>query len=787
MTSLGEFCSHAALPEAAIDFIRVMWDEDDDVSHNIVSIVQPIFERQTSKYAASQLVLREEDVQIHTLLEFLRLNFSDPLASLGSKQKRQSLLSAMADLVPRKRKTAETFIFTEAENAFAIAERKDHMAEQMPSTGILHEIMDRHGRYQEEPMGYMAPYTAIVGPSGVGKSFVMKQVAVKHGVYVLYVNVRTDKGPGYPVKSTIEVPLQGRRENLEQQWDQFLRFYLDMVQRARGTGITASGLFTLTMDQKYAGFGKDLTALAKGKGDRTDAIQALLAKYLQLLEENGDNGASVDSPGVNVPVIVCFDEARALLQFTEEGEATSFRALRTAAKLLSSKMPENLAKFFIVMMDTTSKISNFAPTRIRDPSQKMRQLSLLEPIWRIDSWSVFAQARMPEPDGGDDAVAELFRLGRPLWGAFLETGCTVKDVVGLATEKLGFDKLTGKTNDSVTEESNVRDLALLSTRVNFYIGQASLAERLVSGYLRYVVTITKDRDGLVSTQPREPLLAYAASRILQDLQIRHAAIRTWMSHVAGGSVNPGDIGEQVSILMLLFASDDAMRPLETLPGPVPLSRFWQTLFGSDSWDGLEKSMRKGALKDGRVFFNHFVRLSSRPSETIIHEAYCRGQALILPENCPGIDLIIPIQVGGGEESKMGALLVQVKNRASDKLTGSTREYFKSCFKTGLAALPLQAPLPGGYIGLAMCLRCEPGREEYHLSDPAAFKKNAVDFPVAIALGIGVYALHGNGSLEEKGITEIFCRVVQRWPDLYPESDLKIPYVDRLIYPFNSFA
>ncbi|EFX03060.1 hypothetical protein CMQ_2989 [Grosmannia clavigera kw1407] len=579
-------------------------------------------------------------------------------------------------------------------------------------------------------MKYNAPYTAIVGPSGIGKSFSIKQIAKTHGAYTLYVNVRTDNGHGYPAKSTIEVPLQGRREDLEQEWDHFLRFYLEMVQLARENGITAGGLFTLTMEQKYSGFGSETTALLEGR----------------LLEKNGDNDHPVGSPSIDMPVILCFDEARTLLQSTKDVEASSFMALRSAAKRLSFQPPASLAKFFIVMIDTTSRITNFVSPRIRDHSQKMLNVILLEPIWRIDTWSVFAQARMPEPDGSETAVSELFRIGRPLWGAFLEAGYTLGDIIWIAMEKLGFDKTTGKL--SVSEDSDARDLALLSTRVNFYVGQASLAERLVSGFLRYVVTIAEDRDGLVSTQPREPLPAYAASRILQNLRALHMAIRTWYASIAGGSVNPGDVGEQVSILMLLFAMDDSLRPAENLPGPIPLSLFWKTLFGNDSWGGLDKALRRGALKGGRRPI-----VAGKPS-------FCQRIARELTCSYPF--------------------------RASDKLTGSTREYFKNCFKDGLAALPLEAPLPGGYIGLAMCLRCEQGRGDYHLSDPAAFKRRAVGFPVAIALGIDVYALHGQGSLEENGIRETFCRLLQRWPDLYPESELKVPYVDRLIYPFNHF-
>lgn len=44
---------------------------------------------------------------------------------------------------------------------------------------------------------YLAPYTTIVGPSGIGKSFAVKELAFAHNLYVVYLNL-SETSRGYP-------------------------------------------------------------------------------------------------------------------------------------------------------------------------------------------------------------------------------------------------------------------------------------------------------------------------------------------------------------------------------------------------------------------------------------------------------------------------------------------------------------------------------------------------------------------------------------------------------------
>jgi hypothetical protein len=66
-------------------------------------------------------------------------------------------------------------------------------------------------------------------------------------------------------------------------------------------------------------------------------------------------------------------------------------------------------------------------------------------------------------------VLRLFAYGRPLWGSHMATR-SLDAVISLAEAKVSGDEREAA-------------LALLSFRIDFYVGEYSLAEKLVSGFL----------------------------------------------------------------------------------------------------------------------------------------------------------------------------------------------------------------------------------------------------------------------------------------------------------------
>jgi hypothetical protein len=87
----------------------------------------------------------------------------------------------------------------------------------------------------------------------------------------------------------------------------------------------------------------------------------------------------------------------------------------------------------------------------------------------------------------------------------------------------------------------------------------------MSGYLRYIVNVTDDRNLLRTIQPSEPILAYVSSVEMKDRIKRLNVIRALHENIMRGTIHVGDIGEMVAALILLFA----FHKLQTGgPGPI---------------------------------------------------------------------------------------------------------------------------------------------------------------------------------------------------------------------------
>jgi len=255
------------------------------------------------------------------------------------------------------------------------------------------------------------------------------------------------------------------------------------------------------------------------------------------------------------------------------------------------------------------------------------------------------------------------------------------------------------------------------------------------------------------------------------------ALRSWESCLASGSVNPGDVGEQISILVLLFAFDDACQPLNELSGPISFLAFWTALFGTDR---IMPDNNDNPLTDSSVFFNHFIRVSAPPSQAVIEDSYRRGAAIFVPAFYERADALIPFKTPNG----IGAILVQVKNRQDDKLTSKLKESLKGSIKDGIEALPLEEELPGGYVGMGICLRCVEGTLEYEVSHARpTVRGKRLPFPMVHALWLDVYEWNRQWPTAG-GVSALLNRILKSWPHLYPEGILKDPDVRRLIYPFS---
>lgn len=594
-----------------------------------------------------------------------------------------------------------------------------------PSESIYKKIIEYYQAY--DPMKHLAPYTSVVGPSGIGKSFAIQQLAMQHNIYVVYVSLARRKSAAYPRRSAIANVLPGgSREDMAEFWECFITIGLDVAEVCKEVGITPAGFYNLQTKECYSayqtefsqqvvGFHMNYRKLKKGfmgkmanpKFTSMLSIHAIrsqisLVEWKEELEKNDDNHSRnpTQHDEKMVPrALICLDEASEL---AKDGEYLLLRSLQEAFRTCFQQTYERIEfskpqrDFFGVLLDTTLKVGDLSPSHPFSIAQK-----IFPPIYTLDTMDIFgdnsnshSELRSPE------AIVRLFCLGRPLWGARsdIEAASSPEDVA-LALKDLAIDRTNGQGPQFA--------LALLSYRLNFNVINGTLAEKMVGKYMRYIVYINEARDLLRTTQPSEPILAFVAAEQMKKPAIRSSVIRQFVASCFEGTVNVGDVGEITAALLLLFAYDEVQfyHAPRDLPAPVQVSHFMASLFGETNNVEITKRMAadpemKTLWETGEVFFNHFVKVLRVPDEAMIEKAFQRGTALFFPDRFKGADILIPVNVPGSE---MTFILVQVKNGKQDHSTATLKDKARNSIARTVETMNL----PKNHIGIMMCLRHQP--------------------------------------------------------------------------------
>ncbi|KAK2761667.1 hypothetical protein FQN54_001495 [Arachnomyces sp. PD_36] len=610
---------------------------------------------------------------------------------------------------------------------------------QYSSDHVLGKVLEYCRSY--DPKRHLAPYTSLVGPSGIGKSFSVSQLAIKHGVYVVYVNLAPAAYQGYPKRSSIADKIPSYEDTVERDardrltlfWESLIWVGLIHTAICQKLGISPRSFFILQSMPTYSSFQDDFSTAVVGlhqelleykqmkpvKGQsrtnyRDEALVSVATKSEKVLTEWAEALKANDHyfkqhTVTDWPeVLLCIDEGRALLdssgslQFRAWREALRQRFSRTAKKYTDPAASSSRGRCFGVILDTSSKIVDFSPPARHDPSQKnlltaeeTTTRDLFAPIYAIETMDLCANpSEQSFPDGTRPAVSHLWNFGRPLWGSRLRNDDPSDNVENAGN--LAMKKISGQTSS--------QRLALLSYRLNFYVNSHTLAEDLVSNWLRYIAYINQPRDVMRTTQPSEPILAHTAAQLMCSPKVRLSVLQQFMRSSFEGSINSGDLGEMVSTIVLMFAFDEVLFQRAGNPWPVAISLgdFMASLLGAEASSSMHKCVNtdkvmKSIWETGYIFFNHFQRLQKTPTEEILKTAFDRGCGLLLPLNFPGIDIILPIHYAGGS---MSFFAISVKNRKGDSWTQTLRNETTSSFRKAASELHLSLP----FIGLTMALR-----------------------------------------------------------------------------------
>ncbi|KZZ88380.1 hypothetical protein AAP_04952 [Ascosphaera apis ARSEF 7405] len=591
------------------------------------------------------------------------------------------------------------------EKAFDLAERGNKFTTK-PSSTIYKAILSYSQSYQETT--YLAPYTSIVGPSGVGKSFLVKQLALQHDMYVVYISMANKFALGYPKRTPLADYIQytsaqgeGTTREINDQacarWRKLIAICYLEVHACIQAGISPAQYYTL-QTARGSRYPKDLLALMAvsewiEEGD-FDTICANVRSHIQSrtgkLRAYFANEECSDRPisqySTQPTMVLCLDEARVLLEKdsslydnTDEEEISLFRAFQRAARERRGYPIGRLCcDFFAVLLDTHSKVANFSPAAIFDPSQKVLATTaskLFPPIYSLNTFDSFAQrSEVLGLNGTRTALSTMFRYGRPLWGAILESGLSLEDVVKLATQK------TTICRDSTTEQSTSECLLWVSHRITLYATEYSLAEFLMAQGLRYPLYISDDRTILSTVQPSEPLLSFVSSQRMCLPLTRLRCLRALLSALHVASINVGDVGETVAALVLQLSMDHVFfaskQESYACLDSVSVESFIGSLLGNTAHEQAIKSIAnrgknttdlQAMWSHGKVYFNHVTRTTWFSEDPLhdIEQAYRRGAALLLPKSFPGADILIPVLLCNRSFSY---ILVQVENRKADSLS-----------------------------------------------------------------------------------------------------------------------
>jgi hypothetical protein len=275
-------------------------------------------------------------------------------------------------------------------------------------------------------------------------------------------------------------------------------------------------------------------------------------------------------------------------------------------------------------------------------------------------------------------VTNLFKHGRPYWGALLEKNSqdfplAHNEVLELAREKLlgGHSKIP----------SDVDALSLLGQTMYIEpLATSDYGSQLIEARLGFCQVIDNFQHNFVAAVYPEPVLAVVAAKTLLSLgtnSLRNCLSR-YSQMTSLGQADIGADGEFVVRVGFWIAQMLASpHPQISYTRHLQFHAAYPRLFGHvlAQLATIPRAVSRSSVEfvEGIVGFTHWIRIDSlvRQSATgkislsfkhSLEQALVRSAAIILPKGFEDVNLAIPIVLKGGD---LGAVLIQVKNYTDD--------------------------------------------------------------------------------------------------------------------------
>ncbi|CAI2170008.1 6307_t:CDS:2 [Funneliformis geosporum] len=498
----------------------------------------------------------------------------------------------------------------------------------------------KHKTWKSNTHDYV-PYSTIFQSSGYGKSRLVKEVAKR--TPTIYLCLRDANSTGYPPRTSIgadlfERVLKGLNEGEE--WR--LLYILQIIIQCFKEELTVCNnnnekFWNNQMDTEFCE--RIWTKVQNGSSNWKTISHNNLISSANFLTANNDIENN------NVCLLFCIDEARVLILPTVKHGISPFRFLRRALRGIK------WSGFFVLLLDTLSMISNFAPPKSADSSSHDTSdlpFKLFYPYFRITTMDVF------ESNTYENVSWDLAKFGQPLYISYLKS-CNDDPQAMDKLKNLLLRKLLGGANSFESSKQEISSLAILSSVIGFEMSpQSQLASELVASHMATCLSISEDRERLIVAYPSEPLLSEVALEFMSDLMLSKIL---WLFSISlkKGLVDPGPRGELVGRIILAVVAHKLSR--NGLVNKV--QTFLTELYHHNS---LPKDLDNFSREfiEGSVAFTHFNAVHYVPEKEDLEVFYKRRCAFIMKRNHPGADICIPVKLAT-DTDKYSLIIIQIKN------------------------------------------------------------------------------------------------------------------------------
>jgi hypothetical protein len=381
-------------------------------------------------------------------------------------------------------------------------------------------------------------------------------------------------------------------------------------------------------------------------------------------------------------IVFGFDEAKTLISKKVDGDThTIFHVIRRTFVFVP-KAEEHLPPIVAVFTDTTSSVSNFAPSKPWDKSARTltKGMKLFDPYSSLCTLDIFDDEA--EPAKALSSLEKGYtKYGRPAFHAMTELVNEEQKHSKMHSDLLSVIEAKIRGGKLIQKSGSLEALAILGVLVPLDVNPSHVvASQLVASNMRYCAGISQDRDSVFTLQPPEPAMALAGLSLI--VKAGWDTVLNLVSQNIGLALtNIGYKGELGIQIACITASSKCMDLKPGLWKPMRLDSYLEIFIGPDSFSRAFPVVQDNPfLKNKIVRLGQFVQFHSYVNTKTLLDYFNRGCGILCQTGNKGCDLIIPVfdDVSGNhqtllEEKRMTCVAIQV-NYLAERAYG--KKYMK---------------------------------------------------------------------------------------------------------------